>query len=332
MFKYIILGSALSLATCAAIFSVTGFAQMFVGATFAAASAFTALEIAKLASVSFLYRYEDAPKLLRRYMMVGSIVLTIITSFGIYGYLSSAYAAGSSGIQSKENVIQLYNNQLNNVNQTIDRLSSRTSQLQLGRTQQENRLDLLISNGRSTTSQQRIIREQDKEIIDLQKQLTVLTTTKDSLSVQLTTTQNSISSTGKIGTLYYVAQTFGMSLDVIVKWFILLIVVVFDPMSISLFLAYNYIVKKSTNVTNVTETERLEDSNVTQESVILSEKAADFDPPEPPNTPPGESPTGTGSPVTLEDIDDYRHPLYDWSPGGKWIHNPAAIAWKKEVG
>ena len=92
-FKTLVSFSALLIAACAALFSVTGIGKLFAGAAVSAMVMASALELGKLVGVSFLYRYwEEIPKALKSYMATASVILILITSAGIYGYLSSAYA------------------------------------------------------------------------------------------------------------------------------------------------------------------------------------------------------------------------------------------------
>jgi hypothetical protein len=245
MFKYVVLFTAVFIAICAATFSVTGIAQLFTGAVLLTGIMATSLELGKIISVSLLYRYwSDIPRLIRYYLVAGLVILTGITSVGIYGYLSSAYATGAADIQTKQNTILMHETQRTGIEESMARLSSRSQQLQTTRGQQENRLDSLLANGRSITTQQRIIREQDAELINIQKQLSTLSATRDSLALATLTVRNSISTAGKIGSFYYVAESFGIPLDTVVKWFILIIVLVFDPVSICLFFGYNIIRNK----------------------------------------------------------------------------------------
>lgn len=254
MFKYIVLISALLLACCAAFFSVTGIAQLFVGAIISAGIMAASLELGKIIGVSFLYRnWKIIPKFLKYYLMCGSIVLMMITSAGIYGYLSSAYADGAQGIKDKQNQITLLTQQEINVTQSINRNSSRVQQLQSIQSQQENRLDSLVSHNRATGTQQTIVRENNKEIIRLTQELSFLNNQKDSLEIARTNVESSIGSSGKIGTFYYISKILNISMDTIIKWFILIIVLVFDPLSISLFLAYNILDKKNTSSVDLVE-------------------------------------------------------------------------------
>ena len=89
--------SALSVSASAAFYSITGLSKLFVGASLAVIIMASSLEISKLVIASFLYQYrKTAPKLLKIYLTVALGVLILITSAGIYGFLSSAYEATSS--------------------------------------------------------------------------------------------------------------------------------------------------------------------------------------------------------------------------------------------
>lgn len=327
MFRYVVLTSALLLAACAAWFSVSGISQLFAGAGFAAGFMAGALELGKLVGVSFLYRYRnDVPKLLRNYMWAGTIVLMLITSIGVYGYLSSAYATSATDIQQKENQITLYTTQQQTLEQNIKQLTDRSTQLQNLRAQQENRLDEFVRLGRGTATQQAVIREQDAEIKKIQVEVTKLSATRDSLALIKTNTVNSISTTGKIGTFYYVAQTLGVPLDTIVKWFIVILVLVFDPMSISLFVAYNVILdKKQKNLetvpdagTNLVTTDVV--SDIASDPTIIDE----ISPPVGSNE--------TTDDTKLDEIPYYMVPGYDWNTDMRWHDDAAARGFKGTLG
>ena len=84
--------SALFIAGCAAFFSVFGIGKLFSGAFIAVVIMASSLEIGKLVTASFLYRYWDKINLLQKvYMAAATIMLILITSAGIFGYLSNAY-------------------------------------------------------------------------------------------------------------------------------------------------------------------------------------------------------------------------------------------------
>ena len=92
IFPFIIALSALSVSTSAAFYSVSGLSKLFAGASFEVTIMAGSLEVAKLVTASLLYQYWDTiNKVLRTYFLGAVIVLILITSMGIYGFLSAAY-------------------------------------------------------------------------------------------------------------------------------------------------------------------------------------------------------------------------------------------------
>lgn len=303
MFKYVVLFTAIFIATCAAIFSITGIAQLFTGAVVLTGIMATSLELGKIISVSLLYRYwSDIPRLIRYYLVGGLVILTGITSIGIYGYLSSAYATGAADIQTKQNTILMHETQRTGIEESIARLTARSQQLQTTRGQQENRLDSLLANGRSITTQQRIIRDQDAELVGIQKQLLTLSSTRDSLALSTLTVRNSISTAGKIGSFYYVAESFGVPLDTIIKWFILIIVLVFDPVSICLFFGYNIIRNKELK-SDIALESRTQATSHAQESVLDFQESV-------PNSSSEQTPS--------IDLPYYMQSDFNWKTDDRW--------------
>jgi hypothetical protein len=311
-FKYVVLASAFFIASCAALFSVTGISQLFVGATLAAGVMAASLEVGKLVSISFLFRFwKLIPKTFKVYMTIGAFVLMLITSLGIYGYLSSAYASAASGVNARENQITLYDAELQNAAQSITAANTRIANLQTLRAQQENRLDTLIARNRLTGTQQSIIRQTTTDMRTAQNDLSKLMQRRDSLELLKTNTSNGIQTEGKIGTFYYVAKTLGISLDSVVKWFILIIIFVFDPLSISLVVAYNLIIKTE-NLSQSIDSPR-------QEAVVL----------------PPIAPTATPEPPQVADVSSrpyFTDPNYDWENDTRWHTDPRAQVWYSNLG
>ncbi len=105
IFPLIIALSALSVSASAAVYSVTGLSMLFAGASTAIIIMAASLEVAKLVIASLLYQYwGKLNKILRVYLTIAAAVLILITSAGIYGYLSSAYqktADQTSIVESK---------------------------------------------------------------------------------------------------------------------------------------------------------------------------------------------------------------------------------------
>ena len=182
-------------------------------------------------------------------MSVASIVLIIITSAGIYGYLSSAYAKVAAEPLKMNADIQIYNSQAQTLDEVIKRKTARLDQIIALRGQQENRIDNLI--GKSETGSNTAIRSAQNSLTELsrtatslQREINQASAQRDSLKARSLTKEVEINTNSDIGTFVYISKAIGVELDTVVKWFILIIVLVFDPLSICLVLAYNFLVKR----------------------------------------------------------------------------------------
>lgn len=288
-FKTLVSFSALAIAMCAALFSVTGIGTLFAGAAISAMVMASALELGKLVGISFLYRYwEEIPKTLKTYLSVASVILIIITSAGIYGYLSSAYAKVAATPLKLSTDIQILNGQVSTIDEEIKRKTIRLDQIISLRSQQENRIDNLI--GKSTTGNtttirnaQNSLRQLDGTVVELQKDINKISAQRDSLKAKSLMTEVDINTNSDIGTFVYISKAIGVSLDTVVKWFILVIVFVFDPLSICLVLAYNFLVKRGEvteqpeKLTIFGEVEPAPESSVTDDHVMSIEDDGDIE-------------------------------------------------------
>ena len=110
-FSILLAIAALSVAGCAAYFSVYGLSQLFAGASTAVIIMASTLEFSKLIAASFLHRYwNNITKSLKIYLTVGVVVLVTITSGGIYGFLSSAYQESKTKYNLENGEISLLEN------------------------------------------------------------------------------------------------------------------------------------------------------------------------------------------------------------------------------
>ena len=245
MFQLTILVSALFIAGCAAWFSIFGISQLFIGALISARVMALALEIGKLTVVSFVYRYwKKVSWWLKIYMLAGAVVLSAITSAGIYGYLSAAYAVSAVDFSTKEGEVRVMTTRQTSINSLLQSNEARLRELQSYRTNQEIRLNQLTGR-QGFLTQQSIVRQAETDIRNLRLENSRLVVTRDSLEAAKSGLMNqAITTNSKVGTFWYVAQALGVPLDTIVKWFILAIVLVFDPLAVALVIAYNFLVRE----------------------------------------------------------------------------------------
>jgi len=238
MFIVLLSLSSLLVAGSAAFFSVLGIASLFSGCYYQVMVMAGALEFAKLIATSFLYRYWHKTNfILRTYLLIAVGVLMIITSAGIFGYLSSAYQVIASKNSLDDNKIALIENQKASVNEEILSVQSRINTLNEARKSQEKRLPDLSSRAAKPIYDD--IKASSLEVEKLTARLQTLQTTKFEKDNDIISLKTDTSKANDIGTFKFVATSFNAPLDVVVKIFILVLVSVFDPLSVSLVLALN---------------------------------------------------------------------------------------------
>jgi hypothetical protein len=261
--------SALSISGSAAFFSVIGLSKLFAGAATAVIVMASALEVSKLVIASLLYQYRKTlPKLLKIYLTIACSILIGITSIGIYGFLSGAYKATSDkmSIVDKEiNLIALkrdrFTEQLNVLNQEKTQLDKDITSLREGLS--NNKIQYTDKNGNlitTTSSANRKTFEKQLENTNLRK-ITVdskIESINDSitkLEINILNIESSNDLVAELGPLKYLSDLTGKSMDQIINYLLLLIVIVFDPLAISLVIAANFAFNQINPKTEPTEEE-----------------------------------------------------------------------------
>lgn len=251
MFALIVGLAALIIASCAAFFSVQGLATLYAGKFISVCIMTGGLEFGKLIAASYLHRYWDKTSfLLKTYLIIAVITLMGVTSLGIFGFLTSAYQENHSKVEIvniKQSTLDL--KRLNISNEIIS-LDKRIQVLNDVRLKQEQRV---IESGNYKVPRDQAYAAIEKSNIEIKEiQLKVEENQKNisSIDEELIHLKTQESSSTDIGTLKFVSQLFNKDISTIVKWFTILIVFVFDPLAISLVLAYNNIItnKKTDNV------------------------------------------------------------------------------------
>jgi hypothetical protein len=280
MFKYILGFSAFILASCAAFFSVKGIALLFAASFWSVGIMAGSLEIAKLVSASYLYRYwSSIHDLLKKYMLSATILLMCITSLGIFGFLSDAFQRNFSQYSLNLNKIQSLKSQQNfyisqidfNKNKLKDLIElQKTYQVSLDNAVKQDVTMTKTTDGGFFTSaktekitdiklvesKNKIVEGSQNNINNLFSQISTVTLDLQNLEKQSLDTNQEImklesdNTKGEIGTFKFVADAFGLKIEVAVRIFIVLIVIVFDPLAVCLVIAYNSLMKNE-NVTPI---------------------------------------------------------------------------------
>jgi hypothetical protein len=260
MFPFLIGFSALSVSASAAFYSVSGLSKLFAGASLEVIIMAGSLEFAKLVTASLLYQYWDKiNKSLRTYLSIATIILVLITSMGIYGFLSAAYQETYSKLSTIENQkgfiqkkIDFYQNDVNRYDEEIKRISSNISTLSNAKASSIQVRDTSVVGGVRTTisttelrmAQNRInIEEENRKLA--QSKRTIASDSLQKFQLQVLDLDNNNEVAGELGPLQYLSGLTGVSMDKIINWLLLIIIFVFDPLAISLVIAANFAFEKA---------------------------------------------------------------------------------------
>jgi hypothetical protein len=239
--------SALSVSASAAFYSVTGLSMLFAGASLAVLIMASSLEVAKLVIASLLYQYWDKlNRLLKIYLTIAACVLVLITSAGIYGFLSAAYqeTATKSEIVDKqiaalESKKKLYEDTRDNIlkeKQTIANLQGSLSQASTTQYTDKDGNLVVKSNNAAIRNIESASQSNEK----LSAKIDVVNDSIFSLENQILEVKTNSEATSELGPLKYISKLTGQSMDKIINWFLLVIIFVFDPLAISLVIAANF--------------------------------------------------------------------------------------------
>lgn len=221
--------------------------MLFAGASLAVLIMASSLEVAKLVIASLLYQYWDKlNKILRTYLTVAACVLVLITSAGIYGFLSSAYqsTATKSEIVDKqiatlETKKHLYEDSRNSILKEKQSLSELKGTLSKGSTTQytDRNGNLVVRSNKASINQ---IDQANKSDEKLSGKIDIINDSIFSLENQILAVKVNSESTSELGPLKYISKLTGQPMDKIINWFLLVIIFVFDPLAISLVIAANF--------------------------------------------------------------------------------------------
>ena len=255
IFPSIIAISALSVSASAAFYSVSGLSKLFAGATFEVIIMAGSLEVAKLVIASLLYQYWDTiNKLLRAYLSIAAVVLVLITSMGIYGFLSAAYQETYQQLTVTQNKISFlenkakfyeddvirYETDLERISNNISTLSNaKVTSIQVRDTSVVGGVRQTISTAELRAAQRRIeVEEANKKSVQAKREIAADSLQKYKLGIL--DLQNNSAVAGELGPLQYLSELTGIDMNRIINYLLLIIIFVFDPLAISLVVAANF--------------------------------------------------------------------------------------------
>jgi hypothetical protein len=332
--KFLVGFSALIIAGCAAYFSVTGLGVLFAGASISVMVMASSLELAKLVAATYLkQKWDEIGGFNKWYLTISVGVLMLITSAGIFGYLSNAFQAQSLKLQTVDREIAVFQTKIDQNTAQITQLNEQLNGL--SQTQ-----STILEKGKVNSRLLRSIDSKDRQTSKINKKIEDL----QSENAKNTEKINEIKIANldlekEVGGFRFVAEAFGVDMKNVVKFFIFLIVIVFDPLAVALIIAFNGLVgtKKKTKeelLSEMTENNQkmglYEVYGDTKEDIVenISQNIEDS----------GKKPTlEPESEVNVEknqqdqSIDlnlkweDYMHPDFPWNNRKLWINNPKAV-------
>ena len=236
--KYLVGFSALIIAGCAAFFSVTGLGVLFSGASTAVMVMASSLEFAKLVAATYLKQKWDEIQGFNKWYLVSAVaLLMLITSAGIFGYLSNAFQVQSLKLQQVDREILVHSTKIDQNTIQITQLSTQISEFNKNQGK-------ILDGGKVNSRLIRSIDNRDKEIAKINKKIGDLQdqNAKENEQINQIKTTN-IDLEKEVGGFRFVADAFGMELKNVVKFFIFLIVIVFDPLAVALIIAFNGLIE-----------------------------------------------------------------------------------------
>ena len=264
--------SAIIVAGCAAYFSVTGLGVLFAGASLSVMVMAGALELAKLVSATYLKQEWDNLKGFNKwYLAISVATLMLITSAGIFGYLSNAFQQQNLELQKVERDISVYQNQITKNDTEIARYTNQLNNQQNIRNSQEANLSKQIDKDKSTSRVTQMIKTADKEIASVSKRIDELTIQNNvALDSINNIRNNNIELEKEVGGFRFVAEAFNVPLNDVVKFFILIIVLVFDPLAVALIIAFNGLImkRKEEEIEDTKEYEVYGDKEKQKEAIV----------------------------------------------------------------
>lgn len=208
--------SAICVSTLGAYFSIIGIGALFSGAVLAVWFMAAALELSKFVLAAYIHqRWKEIGGAFKYYLTFAIVILSVITSLGIFGFLSDAYQSASTAISSENIRLDTEKNQMEMTKQEIARLNKAIDEVPDAR----------------ITKKMKLRSEMEPAIAELTKKLAGFEQRISTYNLSIVEIQK------KVGPLIYISRAFNIEIDTVVKYLIFIFVLVFDPLAICLVIA-----------------------------------------------------------------------------------------------
>jgi hypothetical protein len=244
LMAYLTLISGLLISAVAIFYSVAGLTAIFSAAVWPIIIMGVSLEVAKLvATVWVKQNWTIAPRLLKGYLLIAITILMVITSLGIFGYLSKAHSDQSLVSGDVQSKIAIYDEKIKTAKDNIDANRKALKQMDeavdqvMGRSSDEKGADKAVALRRS---QQKERQRLQSEIASEQKIVATISEERAPVAAEVRKVESEVGPIKYIAAFIYGDNPDANILEKAVTWVIILIVIVFDPLAIMLLLASQY--------------------------------------------------------------------------------------------
>ena len=279
---FLTLLTALGLSGVSAYYSVVGLAQIFPGSFWPIIFMGSVLEASKLVTVSWLYNnWKQCPFLIKSYLSIAVIILMLITSMGIFGFLSKAHLEHSADNAPLVDKIALLDEKIKTEKENVEANRKAIKQYDevvdqtMGRSTDE--------KGAATAQAIRRSQQKDRtrilqEIQQSQSVIAKYSEERAPISTELKKIEADIGPIKYIAALAYGSETTGEVIDKAVRMVIMLIIVVFDPLAILLLIAYNMSIKQKEDAENFFERVKENARKLDEEAKHVQQEVVDVVP------------------------------------------------------
>ena len=332
--KYLVGVSALIVAGCAAYFSVTGLGVLFSGASVEVMIMASSLELAKLVTATYLkQKWYDIKGIIKWYLTISVITLMLITSAGIFGYLSNAFQAQSLQLQQVDREIAVHQTKIDQNTIQITQLSTQITEFNTNQGK-------ILDGGKVNSRLIRSIDNRDKQISKINDKISDLQTQNSEETEKINQIKiKNLDLEKEVGGFRFVAESFGIELKNVVKFFIFLIVFVFDPLAVALIIAFNGMIEDKKRKQKEALVEMMRGDEELGLYEVYGDKKEDLVENIQQNTedsgkilPIEEKTDGivennSHDDTYLSDLkwEEFMHPDFPWAKKNLWINNPKAV-------
>ncbi len=284
---WFLLFCALGLSFTAAYYSVLGLSLIFAAVAIPVIIMGSFLEVSKIAIATYLHNnWKQIYGILKIYLSVALITLSVITSIGIYGLLTTGFQKNISGMEVNVKKVE-------NINVKKKQLEELKGEYQKEKTQLDKDITNLRTGLASNTTTQIIdrktgqltTRENRGNRVAFENQLNTAQKNRDELSIKLDTLNNQITrcdleilnitsseiQSGELGAIKYLSEITGWDIKKTANFFILILIFVFDPLAIALVIATNQAFKSKRKDSDIPDIVPEQSPEVEKKVEVLNE-------------------------------------------------------------